>query len=68
MIAWLTTESPTTTDKVVVNRQTKWGLCGYVQRGKRKNYMKWVNMDQALDEWRIYYHDLQFINKLEGKK
>ena len=54
--------------KVVVNRQTKWGLCGYVQRGDKKYYSKWVDMDQALDEWRIYYPDFQFINKLEGKK
>jgi hypothetical protein len=55
--------------KVVVNRWTRTrihpeAVCGYVQRGDRKSYMKWVNIEHALDEWRAYYKDFQFVNKL----
>lgn len=57
--------------KVVVNRWTRSrihpeAVCGYVQRGDRKNYIKWVNVEHALDE-RVHYKDFQFINKLEAE-
>ena len=57
---------PTKSDGIlVVNRSSKWGLSGYLQRGDRKHYMKWVSIDQAQIEADLYR--VKFVNRLPLK-
>jgi len=49
--------------KLIVNRQSKWGVTGYVQRGDRKSNMGWVDVNHAKQEATIW--NVEFVNKLK---
>jgi hypothetical protein len=57
---------PTKSDGIlVVNRSSKWGLSGYLQRGDRKLYMGWVSIPHAQIEADL--HRVKFVNRLPPK-
>jgi len=49
--------------KLIVNRKSKWGVTGYVQRGNRKSNIGWVDIDHAKQEATIW--NVEFINRLK---
>jgi hypothetical protein len=52
--------------RLIVNRQTRWGLCGYLERDGRKHYMKWVNIDQAMEE-AVNIYNAEVVNRIKLK-
>ena len=58
-----TEATPVKAGKLIVNRQSKWGVTGYVQRGDRKSNMGWVDVDHAKQEATIW--NVEFVNKLK---
>jgi len=60
-----TTElAPVKAGKLIVNRKSKWGVTGYVQRGNRKSNIGWVDINHAKQEATIW--NVEFINKLKS--
>jgi len=60
-----TTElAPVQAGKLIVNRKSKWGVTGYVQRGNRKSNIGWVDINHAKQEATIW--NVEFINKLKS--
>ena len=59
--------------KLVINRRSPtWiypeAICGYVQRGSKRSYIKWMDIKHAIDESQLYYSDCVLVNKLEDRK
>jgi hypothetical protein len=58
-----TEAAPVQMGKLIVNRQSKWGVTGYVQRGNRKSNIGWVDINHAKQEATIW--NVEFVNKLK---
>jgi hypothetical protein len=58
-----TEATPVKAGKLIVNRQSKWGVTGYVQRGNRKSNIGWVDVNHAKQEATIW--NVEFVNKLK---
>ena len=58
-----TEATPVKAGKLIVNRQSKWGVTGYVQRGDCKSNMGWVDVNHAKQEATIW--NVEFVNKLK---
>ena len=59
--------------KLVINRRSPtWiypdAVCGYVQRGSNRSYIKWMDIKHAIDESQLYYSDCVLVNKLGDRK
>jgi hypothetical protein len=59
-----TETTPVKAGKLIVNRKSKWGVTGYVQRGNRKSNIGWVDINHAKQEATIW--NVEFINKLKS--